>query len=64
MGAAVKDAGSCTAAEYIKKQFKAEGYALVSVLEAPDLIVRVLETKNGPVMAVVNQTAGSQVLFC
>ena len=56
LGAAVKDAGSCTAAEYIKKQFKAEGYALVSVLEAPDLIVRVLETKNGPVMAVVNQT--------
>lgn len=62
-GAAVKDAGSRAAAEFIQKQFKAEGYSLFSVLEAPELIVRLLQTENGPVMAVVNQTPESRPLF-
>ena len=62
-GAAVKDAGSRAAAEFIQKQFKAEGYSLFSVLEAPDLIVRLLQTENGPVMAAVNQTPESRPLF-
>lgn len=62
-GAAVKDAGSRAAAEFIHKQFKAEGYSLFSVLEAPELIVRLLQTENGPVMAVVNQTPESRPLF-
>jgi len=62
-GAAVKDAGSRAAAEFIQKQFKAEGYSLFSVLEAPELIVRLLQTENGPVMAAVNQTPESRPLF-
>lgn len=62
-GAAVKDAGSRAAAEFIQKQFKAEGYSLFSVLEAPELIARLLQTENGPVMAVVNQTPESRPLF-
>lgn len=62
-GAAVKDAGSRAAAEFIQKQFKAEGYSLFSVLEAPELIVRLLQTENGPAMAVVNQTPESRPLF-
>lgn len=62
-GAAVKDAGSRAAAEFIQKQFKAEGYSLFSILEAPELIVRLLQTENGPVMAVVNQTPESRPLF-
>lgn len=62
-GAAVKDAGSRAAAEFIQKQFKAVGYSLFSVLEAPELIVRLLQTENGPVMAVVNQTPESRPLF-
>lgn len=62
-GAAVKDAGSRAAAEFIQKQFKAEGYSLFSVLEAPELIVRLFQTENGPVMAVVNQTPESRPLF-
>lgn len=62
-GAAVKDAGSRAAAEFIQKQFKAEGYSLFSVLEAPELIVRLLQTENGPVMAVVNQTPENRPLF-
>lgn len=62
-GAAVKDAGSRAAAEFIQKQFKAEGYSLFSVLEAPELIVRLLQTENGPVMAAINQTPESRPLF-
>lgn len=62
-GAAVKDWKSHTAKIYIKAQFLAAGYSLFSKLEAPGLIVRILETEEGPVMVLVNQTPQAKTIF-